>query len=713
MSRYLLSLFLLLLSLFTNAEEELLSADKAFILSVKVADNKILLNFDIAEGYYLYQNKIKVKTNTKAQLGAPEFSLAKIKDDEFFGMVGVYRNNALVKVPVIKSSADSILLTVGYQGCWDGGVCYPPITKSVIVDISDLAISDYEDATPVDYFVLAKESFPIDVDEAFKFSVVANDDNTLLAVWDIADDYYLYAHKFLIDIEGADFADIDFPQGQFKEDDFFGKTQIYTKELAVEIPLKNIISQTVLFSVSYQGCWDGGVCYPPQKKSFSIDLKDSNSTTTFANLNEADKVVEIFKQKNIILLLFSFFVFGLLLSFTPCVLPMIPILSTMIVGQKGEISIKKALAMSVVFVLAMSVVYAMIGVLAGYFGENLQILLQKPLVIILFSVIFIVLAFSMFGFFDLKLPNSLLSKLSNISSKQNSSSLVGVAIMGMLSALIVSPCVAPPLAGAFIYLGQTGDAIVAGSALFVMGLGMGVPLVLVGVSMVKLPKSGSWLDKTKQFFGVLMLALTIWMLERVIPNIFALILWALLFTIAPIAMGAFSSLSKTDNPWHRIFKALGFIVVGYGVLVWLLVARGGGDLLRPLAYLDISSNQVQKQNLQFTKIKSIPELEQILTQAEQNKQIVMLDFYADWCISCKIIKKYVFTDAKVIKKMENTIALEIDITKYSSSDKEFMKAFDVVGPPAILFFKNLKENRAKRIIGEISTEDFLRHINNI
>ena len=439
-------------------------------------------------------------------------------------------------------------------------------------------------------------------------------------------------------------------------------------------------------------------------------VANNTGPSTTAELNEADQVTALLQQDNLLWVLASFFGFGLLLSLTPCVFPMIPILSGIIVGQKQTVSTRRAVLMSVVFVLATSVTYAGAGVLAGYFGENLQALLQTPSVLIAFSLIFVALAFSMFGYYDIQLPASLQSKITHISNQQPGGSLIGVIIMGFLSALIVGPCVAPPLAGALIYIGQTGDALLGGLSLFVMSLGMGVPLLAVGAGVSKLPKAGAWMDNIKAFFGVLMLAVAIWLLDRIITDLTSLILWALLFTIAPIAMGA---LEQAKTPWQRIFKAIGLIALGYGVLLFALVARGGGDMLAPLAGWGYNSTPAASESVAFRPVRSNSELDSILAQAQQNQQLVMVDFYADWCISCKELERFVFSDADVVSAMRPMLALKADVTENNAEDKALMAHFDIIGPPAILFFKNGVEVRAKRIIGEINARDFLAHLRSL
>ena len=745
LKRLLLPLFLLLFSVFAQAENDLLPADEAFSFKAKVVNDEILLTWDIAKGYYLYKEKIKISSDFSTQLGTAKFPKAKVKNDEFFGRIGVYRNSAVVAVPVLEGDAKSILLNVTFQGCADLGVCYPPITKSVALDISNIhgpslvdnALNILSKAKTkvgsVVEKVITVSDEPLPADEAFAFSVIAIDANTLMASWNIHPEYYLYHDKFFIETKGAEIGEVVFPKGKEKDDPLFGKVQIHKGQLNVEIPLENIQSTPITFVAKYQGCWLGGICYPPMEKVTDVilpvqgentntppiqsvqDIANISSTpatvlnkTKNVELNETDKITNILKQGDVLWTLGWFFVIGLGLSLTPCVFPMIPILSGIIVGQKG-VTTRKALIMSIVFVLAMSVTYTIAGVLAGLFGENLQILFQTPWVLIVFSLVFVALAFSMFGYYEIQLPARLQNKIANISNKQEGGHLIGVAIMGFLSALIVGPCVAPPLAGALIYIGQTGDAVLGGLSLFVMSLGMGAPLLAIGAGASKLPKAGGWMDNVKYVFGILMLAVAIWLLDRITSPIVSLALWATLFSFSPIAMGVLNSLTNTPTPWQRIFKAIGLLVLAYGILLWGLVARGGGDMLAPLAGYG-NGAQVEQVHVKFEKIKSNKDLDQALLRAKANNQIVMLDFYADWCISCKELERFVFSNANVVNKMQNVIALQADVTANDATDKALMTRFNIIGPPAILFFKNGIENRPQRIVGEINAQGFLEHL---
>lgn len=730
-------LLLLLFSTLAHAAE-LLPADKAFAFNARVVDNEILLNWNIARGYYLYKEKINLSANLETRIGKLKFPPAKIKNDEFFGTVGTYRKNVVVAVPVLPGKEKSISLTVSYQGCADIGVCYPPIKKSVV-----LTIKGTNGTQPIDsvFDILSKtqnqtqalfkqvspsSNSPLLPDQAFKLSVLALDANTLNVIWDIQPNYYLYHDKLSIAVQGAKYKPIDLPKGKIKDDALFGKVEVHKQRLAVSIPLYDIQTpDDISLTIQYQGCWEGGVCYPPQEKTLKIALPSDSTTastdivsaapiSTPIELSDTQQIIESIQGRGIYSLLLFFFIAGLGTAFTSCILPMIPILSAIIIGQKQKVSTKKAFAMSLVFVIFMSLAYALIGVLFAESGEQIQIVLQNPWVLGGFAFIFILLAFSMFGYFEIKIPSFIQNRLINISNKQKGGSFVGVAIMGFLSALIVGPCSVPVLSAALLYIAQANtDSLVFGaSALFALGMGMGMPLIVAGTG-VSMPKSGVWMDNIKYIFGVIMLAMAIYFIERVIPDNVALILWALLFTLSPIALGVLNKQISDSTPWQRIFKGIGLIILGYGVLLLVLVARGGGDILAPLSGYGSSNTQAEQAQVEFRPIKSIEDLTQILLQAEQNKQVVMLDFYADWCISCKEIERFVFSKTEVANKMKNVIALQANVTKNDAIDKALMKKFNIIGPPAILFFNNGIERRSQRVIGEINASDFLQRLNKV
>ncbi len=414
-------------------------------------------------------------------------------------------------------------------------------------------------------------------------------------------------------------------------------------------------------------------------------------------LNSSDQITQLLSGSSLSLTLMTFFGFGLLLALTPCVLPMIPILSGIIIGKK-DITHKKAFLLSVVFVLASSVTYSVAGVLAGYFGENLQVLFQNPWALISFSLIFIALAFSMFGFYELQMPKFIQNEATELSSKGGSGYL-GASIMGFLSTLIVGPCVAPPLAGALIYIGQTGDALLGGLALFSLSIGMGIPLIIVGTGVSKLPKAGIWMEKVKKLFGILMLGLAIWILERLLTEQISLLLWAILILSAPVVIGMF----RDSNIVTRI---IGVILIVYGLMVLGMSYRGSGDMLNPVGSLMTDQEQLRLQKIKFETIKTLDELKVSLNE----NKVAIVDFYADWCISCKEMEKEIFSNKSVVDLSKGIKYIKIDVTKNDAEDKEILKFYGIIGPPTVLFYNSGKELKSMRIIGEVSVETFKEKI---
>ncbi|MEA3288668.1 MAG: protein-disulfide reductase DsbD, partial [Campylobacterota bacterium] len=404
-------------------------------------------------------------------------------------------------------------------------------------------------------------------------------------------------------------------------------------------------------------------------------------------INETDTIAQTLKEGNVLLILATFFGFGLLLALTPCIFPMIPILSSIIVRQSdasGNMSSSKGFMLSLVYVLSMSVAYTLAGVAAGVFGANIQAMLQNPFVIVSFASIFVALAFSMFGYYEIGLPNSWMSKLNKASdTSSRHGGYKGVAVMGFLSALIVGPCVAPPLAGALIYIGQTGDALLGGAALFVMSLGMGIPLLAIGLGAGKyMPKPGGWMSIVSKVFGVVMLGIAIWMLERIVPFYVTMLL-----TIA-LLMGSAFYLIKNGNRF------------GKGVAVALMIAS--------TAFVMIGVNsQKQGDKVQFTYVKTIQELEHVVSTS---KKPVMVDFWATWCVSCKELDNITFKDPAVKAELSKYTLIKVDVTKNSKDDKALMEKFNLFGPPALIFYENGKELKQKRIIGFKSAKDFLEII---
>ncbi len=583
---------------------------------------------------------------------------------------------------------------------------------------------------------------PLRPEQVFIFSVDVVDDTTLRAQWDITEGYYLYKDKFKFKVkeaEGIEITQVSFPKpGKLKHDEYFGEMEVYYGQAVVNLTISRSHNQATEFilEAKSQGCADSGFCYPPQTETMPLALSavsesgggiaaspSTQSTpqpiTMPTVVSEQDRIVSSLGDDGFFWTVLTFFGFGLLLALTPCVFPMIPILSSLVVGQGEKIDTRKAFMLSLIYVLAMAGTYAIAGVIAGLFGANVQIMFQNPWVISSFSVIFVLLALSMFGFYELQLPASLQSKLTAHSNKQSGGTLMGAGVMGVLSALIVGPCVAAPLAGALIYIGQSGDALLGGMALFVMALGMGMPLLVIGTSAGKwLPKSGGWMNAVKAIFGVLLLAVAIWMLERIIPESATLMLWAVLLIISAVYMGALEQLPAEATGWRTLWKGCGLVMLLYGVLLMLGAASGGKDPLQPIQNLGFSNSSVSTNSapghLAFTPVKGLTGLEQKMQLAKAQEQPVMLDFYADWCISCKTMERNVFSDPSVMRILSGMMVLQSDVTENDEQDKALLKKFELIGPPSILFFdRNGDELRGYRIVGEMSLDEFQSHLSGV
>ena len=572
------------------------------------------------------------------------------------------------------------------------------------------------------------EDMPPSQEEAFQFAINVIDPTTLSAEFTVAPGNYVYRDKIKFEIEAETPVQIlpyTLPKSETKDDEIFGPTKVYLHDVSIDLTLnRSQAEQVVTFIAHYQGCNEiFNICYPPTKKKFELLLPaytPSTDTTVSSQpaqpLSEQDRLAQSLAQDNLFTVLLSFFGIGILLAFTPCVFPMIPILSSIIVGEGDHITTRRAFTLSLVYVLAMSITYTIAGLLTGLLGANIQTMLQNPWIIGGFSLLFVVLSLSMFGLYELQLPQRLQDRLHQISHQQKGGKLAGVALMGLLSGLIVGPCLAPPLAGALIFIGQHGDPILGASALFALSMGMGVPLLAVGTSAGSLlPKAGAWMDSIKAIFGVMMLGLAIWLLERIIPGWVALLLWGSLFIVSAIYLGALNTLSLSSHSAEKLSKGLGLIILIYGTLLIIGGASGSQNVWQPLQGLasgtGSSSSGYAQTGLKFTPIKNLNELEQRL---EQSNQPVMLDLYADWCVECKTMEMTTFKDPAVMSTLANTLKLKLDMTDNNDEHKAFLKQFGVFGPPTILFFDPQgNEYKQHRLVGTMNAKDFNDHLNSI
>lgn len=773
-------LLLLLTSMASAASDptdDLLRPEEAFQISTDGSNpNKILVKWRIAEGYYLYQSKIRFSTDsTDITLTSPDFPEAEIKNDPFFGEIGIYRDEVIIDIPILKdnNTPDIITLNAKSQGCADVGVCFPPQTQQILVAMSqeadnpsqidpekveDISVSGTGDdsaaepepaADPLAGLTDTKDDFGFGGEEddilppekAYILTHHINDNGELVLNWQIAKGTYLYFNKFKLSLEaenGLALGKFEQPAPEIKSDSVrpdgsIGDVEIYHEQVSFTIPLVNTTGQNAAanLTVKYQGCAERGICYPPVSNSIALDIPAGGSAgavaaeTATASVmqtanaaetaggSEEDKIAGLIKNSGTLAVIGIFFLIGLGLAFTPCVFPMIPILSGIITGQGKDITTARATYLSTIYVLAMAITYTTAGVFAAMSGENLQILLQIPWVIALFAGIFVLLALSMFGFYELQLPSGLQSKLTEISNKQSGGSTLGVAVMGLLSALIVGPCVAPPLAGALLYIGQTNDPVLGGLALFAMSMGMGVPLILIGASAGKLlPHAGAWMDTVKAVFGVSMLALAIYFLERILPETIILMLWGILLITSAIYMGAISQLEVEATGWQKLWKGLGFAILVYGVLMLVGVAANSTDVRQPLRGLALGSGESPHSTAQarhFKRITTMAELDAELTQAKAAGKPAVLDFYADWCVYCKTLEKEIFPHPDAQAALADAVLIQADVTDAASAEaKAIMKRFGVIAPPVIVFWdKQGNELKQHKIVGDVTLTDFV------
>ncbi len=570
-----------------------------------------------------------------------------------------------------------------------------------------------------------KPSF-LPADQAFALEVHAADQRKLIASFKITPGYYLYRNKISFSVAKGKtrIARVSLPKGENKDDPNFGTIEVYHQSFQAEIALEKAdTTRPLVLNASYQGCSDQGLCYPPIEKIFNIELVQTVSAATAPTAppaatkassgtkNENTQIAKLFRSGSFWLIVSFFFGAGLLLALTPCVFPMIPILSGIIVGRGHKITHVHAFILSLSYVLGMAITYAIVGIAAGYSGNLISSALQTPWVLGSFAALFVLLSLSMFGYYELQLPSALQGKLTDTSNKLHGGHLSGVFAMGALSAIIMGPCVAAPLAGALLYISQTHDAVLGGTALFALALGMGAPLLLIGTSAgALLPKAGPWMESVKRFFGVMMLAMAIWIVAPVIPVSVQMLLWSALLIFSAIYLHALDPLPHSARGLHKLAKGVGILALLVGVAYLTGALSGARDILRPLGNLGRVTVEATP-GLRFERVKSSAELDARITSA--HGKAVMLDFYADWCVSCKEMERFTFSDAAVQARLKNVVLLQADVTANNADDKTLLQRFQLFGPPATLFFDAQgKEQADYRVTGYQDAPQFLQSLSN-
>jgi len=733
------------------AKDDFLRPEQAYQYSTRLEGEQLILTWQIEKGYYLYKNKLGISaTAPGVQLAAPQWPRGEDHKDEYFGTQEVYRGKVAVPVAVSFTGArpSTLPIELKLQGCADAGLCYPPLkwhTEVAVPPVSSVGSSSESSSAAADWRGMIepkgasgkKDDF-LPPDEAFRFTARVKDGQAALG-WVIAPEYYLYKDRIRIstDTPGVKLGQPALPKGDPKHDEYFGDTEVYHEVVDVSVPLARSAGiESMSLKVTYQGCAEAGLCYNPISKTVDLQLGAVPVTAgafaaseSFeggsaspppvaeqAPVAEQDSLAALVRSGSLLALLATFFGGGLVLAFTPCVLPMIPILSGIIVGQGGQITARRGFSLAFTYVQGMALTYAGAGALfALLFKQAPQAAFQQPWILTLFAVLFVILALAMFGAFTLQLPSALQTRLTDVSNQQKTGTYVGTFIMGALSALIVTACVAPAIVAALSVIAQAGNVARGAGALYATGLGMGTPLLLVGASAgTLLPRVGPWMDTMKSLFGVVFLGVAIYVLSPLLPAAVSMLLWSALALIS--GFWIFSLKARDGGPIASPMRAVGLLTLIYGVILLLGLASGGRDPLQPLGNLRVSAAGVGagggEHGLVFQRVTTVADLERAVAAASAAGKPVMLDFYADWCVACKEMEKYTFTDGAVQSALANAVLLQADVTANNEDDKALLARFDAFGPPTIAFFgSDGVERKNFRVVGFVPADKFNSHVN--
>lgn len=721
-----------------NDAPSFLKVEQAFQMDFEQSGNQLIVKWDIAEGYYLYKKQFKIEADG-AELGEPSYPSSVQIEDEYFGLSDVFKNDMQVIYPIISAEQDAVV-KIRFQGCADAGLCYSPKQNEIYLT----QVASSHTTTSGNNSELAKQSTKADplkslfeeqptflkVEEAFGFEFEQKD-GKLLVSWDIADGYYLYKKQFKTVVKNGQLDEPIYPASTQIEDEFFGISDVFFDDMVVEYPII-AAKQDAVVKLRYQGCATAGLCYPPTTKviylnaegdlsNLANDASLSSQSSDNAPQSEQFQLADrLLSNDSLLITLGLFVLLGLGLAFTPCVFPMYPILSSIIVGAgKNKLTTSRAFFLSFVYVQGMAITYSLLGLVVASAGVQFQAALQSPAILITFIVLFVALAIAMFGGYEIQLPSKWQEKLNGVSNSQKAGNPIGVFIMGVISGLVASPCTTAPLTAILLVIAQSGDLILGFTALYALSIGMGIPLILFGMSGGKLlPKAGQWMNVVKVSFGFMMLSVAILFAERFIVSDWTTLLWVAL------GLAAFSYWFVVNQDTKASFsKGVRTLVIMLGLVLSIIVgisatAKLGWHNLAlsataaaPAGGSSANGTLNEKGHPEFMVVKNLEDLYGKVAAASAEGKSVMVDLYADWCVACKEFESRTFPDARVIKALENTVWMQIDLTDNTPEGLEFQEHFEITGLPTILFFdKNGYELPRSRVTGFMKAEPFALHV---
>jgi thiol:disulfide interchange protein DsbD len=713
-----------------------LTVDKAFEMDFEQSGGQLIVKWNVAEGYYLYKKQFSIEADG-ALLGQPIYPEATEIEDEYFGLSDVYSQNIEVIYPIIKADQDAVI-KVRFQGCAEAGLCYPPKQNDIYLNavaIGETQADLFSDGTKSNKSaesdslqgLFDEQPTFLKVEEAFGFAF-EQVNGKLVVSWDIEDGYYLYKKQFKTVVKNAELSEPIYPTSTQIEDEFFGVSDVFLEDMIVEYEITSA-DQDAIVKLRYQGCATAGLCYPPTTKVIYLNAvgdasmaTPASSSSNSSNDSEQFQLADRLLSNDSLLITLSLFVLlGLGLAFTPCVFPMYPILSSIIVGAgKEKLTTSRAFFLSFVYVQGMAITYSLLGLVVASAGVQFQAALQSPVILITFIILFIALAIAMFGGYEIQLPSKWQEKLNGVSNSQKAGNPIGVFIMGVISGLVASPCTTAPLTAILLVIAQSGDLTLGFTALYALSIGMGIPLILFGMTGGRLlPKAGQWMNVVKASFGFMMLSVAILFVERFIIADWTMLLWVAL------GLALFSYWFVVNQDTKTTFlKGVRTLLIMLGLVVSIIVgisstAKLGWHslaLTAPNATSNMSSSTTQSQlnekgHPEFMVVKNLEDLYAKVGAASAEGKSVMVDLYADWCVACKEFETRTFPDPRVIKALDNTVWMQIDLTDNTPQGLEFQEQFNITGLPTILFFdRNGYEVPRARVTGFMKAEPFAQHV---